>query len=399
MSMSSPRVLLFSLALALLGLTGVAPAQDARYSDQVFPNIEFQIGLVYGSAVNASTGQVETLELDFYQPVNDTEQARPAIVIVHGGGFIGGDKAAINQRRLGFEFAQRGYVAVSINYRLVSAACNQNPASCPGVTEATTVRDAAHDFKAAVRWLRRNASVYRIDERRIGAVGSSAGAMTIMEAAYAATEGNSGNPGFSSDINGLVDLWGSLRVLTTMQGGETPIQIVHGEQDTVVPFQNALDLDARAGQIGVVHEFFPMVGAGHGPWSRYFDEHLDDTVAFFYEQLALGEVAGLAVRPGSMSPGVLTLDAHGIAGDPIFLFVAPLDANLFYPGFGTICLDPATLFYVFNYRLPLAPRIASQRFDFIVPVGVVGTQYWQLVHLNSQTSGLRWLTNCVRVDY
>jgi acetyl esterase/lipase len=91
--------------------------------------------------------------------------ARPAIVVIHGGGWIEGDKSSFTSRKHGVpgnieEFAELGFVAVTINYRL------SGEAPFPAALE---------DCKCAVRWLRAHAKDYNIDPQLIGAYGNSAG--------------------------------------------------------------------------------------------------------------------------------------------------------------------------------------------------------------------------------
>jgi len=90
------------------------------------------------------------------------EPLRAAIVVVHGGSWIRGDKADIAWRAVCQWFASAGYVGVSINYRVAPA--NVFPA-------------AIDDVQAAVAWLRADEQLTRfhVDPDRIGAFGGSAG--------------------------------------------------------------------------------------------------------------------------------------------------------------------------------------------------------------------------------
>jgi len=101
----------------------------------------------------------ESLRIDAYIPSGRTAK-RPAVLFVHGGAWQGGDKTnfTTNATRL----AGLGFAAFSVNYRLTPA--HPYPA-------------AVDDVEAAVRWLRKPAQVkaYRLDPKRIGAVGASAG--------------------------------------------------------------------------------------------------------------------------------------------------------------------------------------------------------------------------------
>jgi acetyl esterase/lipase len=103
--------------------------------------------------------------LDLAMPKDDLGKPRPAIVVIHGGGWIEGGKASFStpkNRPPGniIDFARLGFVAVTINYRM------SKEAPFPA---------ALHDCQCAVRWLRANADKYHVDPNRIGAWGNSAG--------------------------------------------------------------------------------------------------------------------------------------------------------------------------------------------------------------------------------
>lgn len=99
----------------------------------------------------------EQLGLDVYQPAKKGKD-RPAVVVVHGGGWTQGDKALFAQQSS--QLAQRGFVAFSVNYRLAPA--HPYPA-------------AVQDVEAAVAWVRKHAKAYGVDPKRVGALGGSAG--------------------------------------------------------------------------------------------------------------------------------------------------------------------------------------------------------------------------------
>jgi acetyl esterase/lipase len=97
------------------------------------------------------------LQLDLYRPRNPHGK-RPAVVLVHGGGWRSGYRTHLTP--LAIELAKAGYVAATISYRLAPEA--HYPA-------------AIHDVKAAVRWMRANADRYGVNPDRIAVGGSSAG--------------------------------------------------------------------------------------------------------------------------------------------------------------------------------------------------------------------------------
>jgi acetyl esterase/lipase len=89
----------------------------------------------------------------------------PVIVVIHGGGWLEGDKSSFASDKFGVpgnivDFARLGFAAATINYRM------SREAPYPA---------ALDDCRAAIRWLRAHASEYQFDAGRIGAYGNSAG--------------------------------------------------------------------------------------------------------------------------------------------------------------------------------------------------------------------------------
>ena len=121
-------------------------------------------------------GRTETADL--YLPAKrDPKDRSPAVVIIHGGGFTGGDKAAAREFNIGTNLALNGYVAMSINYALAS---KDNPTWPKNIQDCMT----------AVRWLRKNAERLQIDADHIGTIGGSAGGhLTAMLAVAESKDG------------------------------------------------------------------------------------------------------------------------------------------------------------------------------------------------------------------
>jgi acetyl esterase/lipase len=367
------------LLFPLLLVAGLA-AQTARYRDEVFAATNGQRNLVYGSAVDRWTNQPVTLRLDLYEPPGDAAPARPAVVVIHGGGFTGGNKSDPQMVALANVFARRGFVAISIAYRLA-------PPNTPITPQV--VQDAMEDGKAAVRWLRANAATLRLDTDRIATCGTSAGAYTALAMAYVPGEGNSGNPGWPSHHHAVIDLWGALQDATVIDRGEPPVCIVHGTNDTTVPYARALQIVQRAQAIGHPYELHPLQGAGHAPWNL-LPQFTPDMVAFLWERLRLGERAGLAAQPGWASPGTLKLDTFGSAADVVFLLASAGRADVALP-FGRLLVDPALLVVLPPFPLAATPRLPAATTTLVVPAGIRGELHWQAVHVAGATP--RLLTN------
>lgn len=136
--------------------------------------------------------------LDLAMQKDYTGRPRPAIVVIHGGGWLEGDKSSFstpNNRPPGniIDFAKLGFVAATINYRL------SGEAPFPA---------AIHDCKCAVRWMRANAAKFQIDPMLIGAFGNSAGGhlalLLGMVDKQADLEGDGPNQEFSSVVQSVV---------------------------------------------------------------------------------------------------------------------------------------------------------------------------------------------------
>ena len=159
------------------------------------------------------------LSLDLYRPGGPVRL--PAVIIVHGGGWVAGDRRM--ERPFARQLAARGYVVATVSYRLGRAGRFPAP---------------VNDLKAAVRWLRAHADDYGIDASAIGAVGGSAGGSlaTFIGASngVAEFEGDTGTPGQSSAVQAVVDIDGSVTFLNNalIRSSETRpspyFEFVHG---------------------------------------------------------------------------------------------------------------------------------------------------------------------------
>lgn len=107
----------------------------------------------------------ERRTLDVYVPAEGKH--RPVVVWIHGGGWHSGDKKDVKQKPQAF--TDKGYVFVSINYRLQVWT---DPQLSPGVT----IKQIAEDVAKAIRWTHDNAGDYGGDPMTIFVMGHSAGA-------------------------------------------------------------------------------------------------------------------------------------------------------------------------------------------------------------------------------
>lgn len=150
--------------------------------------VELEEDVVYGRNGN------NRLMLDLYSPA-DGDEPRPAIVLIHGGAWMGGSKS--DYRCYGVAFAEMGFVVASIDYRLLPS--SRYPAQ-------------VEDCKCAVRWMRANAEELGVDPDRIAVFGGSAGGHLAMMVGYssdvAELEGNGGHEDVSSEVSAVITLYG-----------------------------------------------------------------------------------------------------------------------------------------------------------------------------------------------
>lgn len=253
-----PLVLLWS-ALVWTGTTagesGGSPFREARFA------VKKTTGLVYGKAPVRSpqVGDKELL-LDLYEPRGEgLPKLRPAVMIVHGGGFKGGSRSAANMAGLCEMLASHGFVCISIDYRLQ----RDDPPEGTGPLMQRAIRAAVLDANTALRWLVEHAEEYQIDRQRIAVGGGSAGAITSLILTY----------GRQQDLEiperpkiaAVIDLWGSLyRNSGEIQRGDPPVIIIHGMKDPTVSFKGAEDIARRCQEVSVPCELCAIAEAGHG---------------------------------------------------------------------------------------------------------------------------------------
>jgi acetyl esterase/lipase len=297
------RWLAVTIAAAMLGGQIAQPVMARRRPTQV-PNAAIQRDLVY-KRVNGAV-----LTLDLYCPEKVSGRL-PMIVWIHGGGWSRGRKEGHSPA---VTLVQDGYAVASIDFRLTGVA------PFPAQIE---------DCKAAVRWLRANASKYNLDPDRIGVWGFSSGghlaALLGTSGGVKELEGNGDNMSYSSRVqavcvvSGPGDLLQLYRDATGPSGAEMnpkvkpglealigvpveenktkamaaspisyvskddpPFLIIQGENDPTVPVSLTQSFFAALKAAGVDATLEIATGRGHGVGGpefqpmikNFFDKHL-----------------------------------------------------------------------------------------------------------------------------
>ena len=197
------------------------------------------------------------LYMDIYQPQNDPADKRPVFLFVHGGAFLFGDKQNSTQKEFVDLLVKRGYVVVSINYRLGSTLMGVE------AIERSIYR-GVQDVNAALRYLSHHKEELRIDMNNIYLGGCSAGGIISLTAAhmdrdevFSSAKGsrllvdlgglNSSGNEYTDvvQVAGVVSMWGALVDMNIIDKLYLlPTLLFHGTDDDIVragtgwPFRN-----------------------------------------------------------------------------------------------------------------------------------------------------------------
>jgi acetyl esterase/lipase len=250
--------------------TPVSTQPPGYYQVQIVPNV------AYGPL--ASAGEM----LDLCLPAGATGP-RPAVVMMHGGGWVNGDKSSLASDCAAL--ALRGFVVASINYRLAPAW------RWPAQLE---------DAQLAVRWLRANAAKYSVDSQRICSLGDSSGGHLAVFLGVLATTAQGDQMSLYADQSpkvscvvdefGPVDLaalqsrtdWAGLFLnlfgmqalksnpdllrlaspLTYVSAMSAPMLIIQGTEDVTEPPSQSMELEQALLHAPVPVQYLPYQG-GH----------------------------------------------------------------------------------------------------------------------------------------
>lgn len=247
--------LLFNFLLVFI-LISQTHAQE-RYQDSIFSEV------VKITEVFAVKGE-EELKMDVYFPENDTEKKRPLLLYVHGGGFSGGKRDSERYNKFAEMMTYKGYVNATIDYTLTmkgkSFGCDQ-----PASNKINTFLQAGYDLSRATQYFIQNASRFGIDTNKIVILGSSAGAETVIHAAYWNAVKEDGEEKFLSEefkYAGVISMAGAISTLDIItKENAIPTQLFHGTCDNLVPYATA------------AHHYCPLESPGflilNGSYSIY----------------------------------------------------------------------------------------------------------------------------------
>lgn len=303
-------VIVVIAAMLMASLPAFAGFRSAEEYDSMGNVVKYQPSSDVERIADINYAQYDSrkLLLDLYLPKPKGKTPIPCIVVIRGGGWLEGDKNGYAPHSA--YLAKKGFAAACIEYR---------------TSQEAPFPAAVNDVKAAVRWVRANASKHGIDPNKIGAMGGSAGGhLTLMLGTtddVPEFEGNGGNPGVSSRVQAIVAmapagvleflghtaaekigstakflgkrwignqmLWQKASPINYIDPDSAPALIIHSFVDIAVPYESSIrlmNLYEMAGVDAACH-FFTI--AYHTFWfyDTYFDNTMELASDFFEKKL------------------------------------------------------------------------------------------------------------------
>ena len=327
------------LLIGFLSIQFLSWSQDYRYTNTLFSASTTLPNVVYGVAPalngplynNESSTTPQNLIMDIFKPTGDTFALRPAIIFAHSGGFFSGNRNVNDMMALCDYLARKGYVTATIDYRLGFSVFDNVP-----MRGTRAVYRGLQDGRTAIRFMRANAALYGVDPNKIYFIGSSAGSFIALHSIYldttaeipsftgvtsynASTTPDLGPLDIGNNLNyngkpdAVVSMWGAVQSTSLITANNnTPILLIHGEADTVVPFNTgppfgfssmpqtdgSFPINAKLDLLGFTNkETYFVPGQGHelygttnGTWSNgtggnsYWPIVLNKAVQFLWKQ-------------------------------------------------------------------------------------------------------------------
>jgi predicted esterase len=232
----------------------------------------------------------QTLALDFYFPQHQqkSDSLRPCMIFVYGGGFVDNNQRSPFYTKFCRAMAEAGYVTVASDYRLGLRDFHGGSILKMMEPVRNSIDIATEDLFAAIDYILRNAEALRIDKDRIILCGSSAGAISVLQANYELSNRTPMTAAMPADfrIAGVISFSGGV----FSSKGEckyevhdpAPTFFMHGDADRLVPY-NKIQI-FRLGMFGSKPLAAGFKDAGYPYCFATFINHSHEVAGFQMEQ-------------------------------------------------------------------------------------------------------------------
>ncbi len=311
------------LCLSCVLVCSVAHAQTVFIDEQFDVNRTNDIVYGTGPVQAPAPGEVDLL-LDLYEPTGvGVPPLKPGFVIIHGSG---SDKGSGKFVSWATDYAKRGYVCVSINYRVEE----DDPPTPGDDQQERNVNASVEDAAKAIAWLKANATTLGVDPTRIAVGGNSAGAVASLFTGFLEL-------GPTAEVQAVVSYAGAMSNNTNegneseIDAGDPPVILINSDTDSLAPYSRAVDVANAAAVAGIPYELHLMEGVSHpGVYNErktYIlpdgDTPFEKVETFLYAQLELATI-------GQSNPDTISINADPRfirAGD--FITLTAPDGSLF----------------------------------------------------------------------
>ncbi|MBL8228403.1 MAG: alpha/beta hydrolase [Bryobacterales bacterium] len=259
------------ILLLLASLCGTLAGQQApaKYPETLPAGVKLDANLAYAQ-------HPETV-LDVFAPAPQATAKHPAMIVIHGGGWVGGTKEAVYESFVR-RYLEKGFVVANVEYRLAKAA--KAPA-------------AVEDALRAANWFLDNCARWNVDRKRVGVTGGSAGGHLALMVGMANKSAGLGKPvkvaavvnfyGITDvadqlsganmrkyavtwipDEPGRIDLARRVSPLTYVRKDVPPVLTIHGDADQTVPYEHGIQITKALVDAGARAEMISVAQGAHG---------------------------------------------------------------------------------------------------------------------------------------
>lgn len=251
------------------------------YNPIVAPENENQL-------LDVAYGDDPEQKMDLFLPAGREANVTKVFILIHGGGWFSGDKAAMNNEIIFLRNTFPDYAIANVNYRLATK-------------ESLGFPKQINDIQKIVAYLNSKNKEYHL-AKQYAMIGVSAGAHLAMLYSYKYNSGNQvkavcsivgpadfsdpqyeGNPLFEQGVNYLVGEYSRYNENPSMYNAVSPVKQItpyspktlmfYGDQDPLVPSTQGGLIQDKLDLYGVYNEYYQYEGAGHANWTQ---EQLND---------------------------------------------------------------------------------------------------------------------------